>query len=375
MCRRFPREGQQAALTYNKAHAVTRISMRLQDWTRNGLLMKLFLYEHLCSGALVGQPARAALLAEGWAMLAAVLEDFGRLRGVSIHTLLDPTVLPPDWRVPLNVRLHEGRLDQEHVFRSLARAADFTLVIAPECDGLLEERCRWVEEEGGRLLGPAAGAVRRTADKLTLACHLREHGIPTPPCARSPGEWSSPLVCKPRDGAGSQATFLVHDPAELSACLNRARQESWQGEMIVQPFVPGQAASVALLLGPGKCLSLPAAAQYLSDDGRFHYQGGSLPLAPALDARARQLAEHAVRIIEGLHGYVGVDLVLGEPADGSQDVVIEINPRLTTSYVGLRALARFNLAEALLAVRTEAPLPSMSWQPGPIHFRHDGRVL
>ena len=34
----------------------------------------------------------------------------------------------------------------------------------------------------------------------------------------------------------------------------------------------------------------------------------------------------------------------------SGDRVIEINPRLTTSYVGLRALARFNLAEALLAV-------------------------
>ena len=49
-------------------------------------------------------------------------------------------------------------------------------------------------------------------------------------------------------------------------------------------------------------------------------------------------------------GYVGVDLVLGREPDGSEDVVIEINPRLTTSYVGLRAAARTNLAEAMWQV-------------------------
>jgi hypothetical protein len=47
-----------------------------------------------------------------------------------------------------------------------------------------------------------------------------------------------------------------------------------------------------------------------------------------------------------------VDLVLGDAADGSRDFAIEINPRLTTSYLGLRALARGSLAAALLrAVR------------------------
>jgi predicted ATP-grasp superfamily ATP-dependent carboligase len=191
----------------------------------------------------------------------------------------------------------------------------------------------------------------------------------------SPGEWEYPVVCKPRDGAGSQATFLVRDSVELQSCLNRAKVEGWHGEMVVQPFSPGLPASVALLLGPGRCLALPAGAQHLSDDGRFHYQGGSLPLGPALDARARRLAERVARAVEGLSGFIGVDLVLGGQADGAEDVVIEINPRLTTSYVGLRALARCNLAEALLAVTTGAPLPVMAWRPGTVRFRADGCVL
>jgi predicted ATP-grasp superfamily ATP-dependent carboligase len=47
-------------------------------------------------------------------------------------------------------------------------------------------------------------------------------------------------------------------------------------------------------------------------------------------------------------GYLGVDLVLGDDPSGADDRVIEINPRLTTSYVGLRAAALCNLAEAML---------------------------
>ncbi len=49
-------------------------------------------------------------------------------------------------------------------------------------------------------------------------------------------------------------------------------------------------------------------------------------------------------------GYVGVDLILGRDPGGNEDYVIEVNPRLTTSYVGLRAAAKSNLAEAMVQI-------------------------
>jgi predicted ATP-grasp superfamily ATP-dependent carboligase len=108
----------------------------------------------------------------------------------------------------------------------------------------------------------------------------------------------------------------------------------------------------------------------LSTDGRFQYRGGQVPIAPELVHRAQALAERAVRTVEGLRGYVGVDLVLGETADS--DAVIEINPRLTTSYVGLRALAEFNLAEAMLAIATGTEMASLNWKDGPVFFKANG---
>jgi predicted ATP-grasp superfamily ATP-dependent carboligase len=319
--------------------------------------MRVFVYEYFCAAG--GGPDRAALQTEGRAMLSAVREDLDRVPGVQTFTL--PPVAPEA---------------EERAFRALARGADWSLVIAPESDGLLAQRCRWVEEEGGRLLGPSSAAVRLTGDKQELARHLLARGVPTPPTLPWPGAppTAFPVVCKPRHGAGSQATFLVRDKRELSRCAEQAREEGWDGELIVQPFVPGRAASVAVLTGPAGRVALPAAEQVLSDDCRFHYQGGRLPLPDRLNERAQLLAGRAVASVEGLRGYVGVDLVLGEAGDGSGDRVIEINPRLTTSYVGLRALAQFNLAEALLAAASGAALPALRWRPGPIRFWPDGRV-
>jgi predicted ATP-grasp superfamily ATP-dependent carboligase len=338
--------------------------------------MQVFVYEYLSSGVCPELASIASVRTEGWAMLAALLEDFGRCLGVQTVALVDPT-LPA--RFPNLTTRCVAPEEEEAIFRGLARAADYSVVIAPEWDNLLATRCRWVEEEGGQLLGPCSAAVRLTADKLACACCLRDHGVPTPETFLASSEadipaQNYPLVYKPRDGAGSQATFLVHDPRALRECKAQAREEGWQGEMILQSYVPGRAVSVAFLAGPGGRIPLPAASQVLSSDGRFRYQGGRLPLAPELNQRAQRLAERAVEAIEGLQGYFGVDLVLGDDADCRDDVVIEINPRWTTSYVGLRRLAIKNLAEIVLAVMGNQPLPLLVWRPGGLTFGADGRV-
>jgi predicted ATP-grasp superfamily ATP-dependent carboligase len=334
--------------------------------------MRNFVYEYLCA---LGAGADSSLAAEGWAMLTAVLADFARLPGAEAITLLPSAgpALPPGVAVRRTAPADEGR-----AFRELAAACDFSLVIAPECGGLLEERCRWVEEAGGRLLGPASGVVRLTADKLALAQALDRAGVPSPPTAPLAGGAPAvgfPAVCKPRDGAGSQATFLVRGADEVPACVARARAEGWDGALLMQRFVPGRAASVAFLIGPAAVVALAPAAQDLSADGRFHYRGGSLPLSPAEAARAVRLARRAVAAVAGLAGYIGVDLVLGSPEDGSEDRVIEINPRLTTSYVGLRALAEGNLAEALVRVVRGEAAPVLRWRSGAVTFRADGEVV
>jgi predicted ATP-grasp superfamily ATP-dependent carboligase len=290
--------------------------------------MRVFVYESVTASDDPTLPA--SLRAEGQAMREAILEDFRRIPYVQAVTTDDALTFP-----------------------ALARPADYTLVIAPELDGQLFALCRQVETDGGQLLGPTSHAVALTADKLRLAEHLIERGVRTLRTTML-GTYaqSFPVVCKPRDGAGSVNTFLVHSEAELLETRRIAGRE-----LVVQPYVVGQPASVAFLVGPKQTLPLLPAAQQLSTDGRFRYLGGSIPLPPELARRAISVATPAVQEVEGLRGYVGVDVVLGDEGDW----VIEINPRLTTSYIGLRALCRENLAEAMLHV-VRGEKVELSWK-------------
>jgi predicted ATP-grasp superfamily ATP-dependent carboligase len=320
--------------------------------------MRIFVYEHLCATLATDHVALESLRIEGQAMLSAFAADFRSIPDVEIVVLKD---------------------GQAADFATIAARADYTLLIAPECDGILATLCRQVEQSGCRLLGPSAAAVRLAADKLELASFWKLRGVPTPPARlllpqETPPHILWPAVVKPRHGAGSLATFRVDSTDEMMAAVAAARQEGCVDDLIVQPFAPGLPASVAWLIGPRQRLPLLPTVQELSADGRFHYRGGSLPLPTPLAERAARVSGQAVAPIPGLFGYVGVDLVLGAADDGSEDAVIELNPRPTTSYVGLRVAAHCNLAELLLRIARGEPTAPPCWHDRPVRFWADGRV-
>jgi predicted ATP-grasp superfamily ATP-dependent carboligase len=171
---------------------------------------------------------------------------------------------------------------------------------------------------------------------------------------------------KPIDGCGSQNVRRLNSAEELVDIA--------AGRWRIEEHVPGTPASVSVLCGPHRNWSIAACEQRLSDDGHFSYLGGKLPLAPGLDDRACRLARRAIEALPPTIGYLGVDLVLGKATDGSGDYVIEVNPRLTTSYVGLRAASRSNLAAAMLAAAS-GDEPVLSFRSEPVEFTAAGEIL
>jgi predicted ATP-grasp superfamily ATP-dependent carboligase len=326
-----------------------------QPRVKRNTTMRLFVYEYLTARGIGTDPddPQHAIYLEGRAMRDAVVEDFERLPGCEVVTLVGGS---PD--------------DERARFREAVRSSEWTLLIAPEFDRILEQLCQWVYLDGGLLLGPPAAVVSVVADKLLVAQRWRQCGVPTAVTTdREPtSEGPFPLVWKPRHGAGSTATFRLDSPADLPRARETFASEGYGGPMILQQFVPGQPASVLFLCGREGYFPLLPCTQLLSADGRFKYQGGEVPIHTGWVDRATSLAARAAGCFPGLVGFVGVDVVLGQAADGSGDSAIEINPRLTTSYVGLRAIAEVNLAEVMVRVATGDYLPGLRWKQDRVRF-------
>jgi hypothetical protein len=99
----------------------------------------------------------------------------------------------------------------------------------------------------------------------------------------------------------------------------------------------------------------------------FQYRGSQVPFDHPEGPDAVELARSAVGLIPGLQGYVGVDLVLQE---GTAQL-IEINPRLTTSYIGLRQISRINLARAMWEACLNGVLPGSVPLSGEVVIKKD----
>src|SRR5690606_20534539 len=108
--------------------------------------------------------------------------------------------------------------------------------------------------------------------------------------------------------------------------------------------------SVSVIVNGNELIVLPAVAQDISIES-CTYRGGSGPLCEKWQRRCAALAQRAIAAMPPYpRGFIGLDLVLGE--DSSSDVIIEINPRLTTSYVGLRHMIAGNPAARLLGLES-----------------------
>lgn len=309
--------------------------------------MKLFVYEYLCathSDRPGASSSRAvSLMDEGRAMRDAAVADAAEFAEVRT----------------LDFTPHE-----EREFRTLADWCDYALIIAPEFDDILATRVRWAEQCGATLLGPNSSAVELCADKLRLSEVWSSAGVPTPPTALFDTlAFPPPIVVKPRYGAGAGGTLILDHTT--------IRRYSPETESIVQPYVRGANLSMSFIVGPRQWLSLQPCLQDIRIvDHVIQYHGGqSWGVHPRVTHRILRLAGAAIGVVEGLAGYVGVDVIIGD-----HDVALEINPRLTTSYIGLRRWCQTNLMRMMIDVIEGRPVDAPTYHPQVVRFDTTGQT-
>ena len=337
--------------------------------------MRVFVSEYAVGGACAVKSTVESMRREGLAMLRAVTEDLAQSQICSVVTTLERGL-----SVASNVEvISVENPDQEAVvFHRLLQEVDAVLIIAPETDGVLAERCRMVRTAGVSSWNCTPEAIEICGDKLRLAEHLIQHRLSTIPTKLAdldhpPSQIDWPIVLKPQDGAGSHLTFLIRNIREWERAVREIKAAGTANHFVIQPFIQGRTLSVGVNIGfDGMTIEYTLVGeQRLSDDGRFRYLGGIIP-APDLSLNVTNAIEEMVRntcrTIPGLAAYIGVDLLLTRD---EQPLIVEINPRFTTSYIGYRKYVLTNLLKRwqMLTGPLE-PIPRQGFEYG-LHFDED----
>jgi hypothetical protein len=332
--------------------------------------LRLLVYEHVSGGGFADELITASVLSEGFGMLRTLISDF-KAAGHNVTTTLDSRIArlnPPiaaDCVVPV-FSLHETQVN----IHKIAESADCAYVIAPETDGVLQSLVDLVEQTGVASLNCPVGTIEKVSDKIVFYEFMRKLGLPLPEMLifsvaddlkeikkAVRGGLNFPVIFKPSDGVSCSGVSVVRNEEQVAGAVDKIKVSSSSKRFLVQELIKGVATSVSLLSTGSNAMSISLNRQDVTietPEACSSYSGGAAPFGHPLQAEAFEVAEKLVKSVPDLRGYIGVDFVLTE----DEAVAIEVNPRLTTSYVGLRSVVNFNPAQAIVNAVLKRELPT-----------------
>lgn len=325
--------------------------------------MKVLLFEWLTGGGLWLENAPldsfGNMLQQGSAMVAAVGLDLASFTTVDL--MIDSRLLEaldavgpnvPQAKATLNrltqvANVHS--IDSERALKSklksLARNADAILLIAPETHGCLANAIGWLGDDQRKLISPSLDFVLATSNKNELADRLTEQGFNSIPLGMPLDrflklsttqqiEWL-PAVVKPADGAGSEGIELFSS-LETFQTWSAQLPANQHSNVRVEQFLDGIPASIGTVCRPGaEAVFFPALKQILHPPPVGEYLRSEDSLSSSQQRRAKQLVSRALKCLPETTGFLGFDVVLNDTGDSNKDLLIEINPRITMSYLQL----------------------------------------
>jgi tyramine---L-glutamate ligase len=335
--------------------------------------IKLFVCEFITGGGLHHAPLPKSLAAEGLLMREALLRDLSVLTDYDIVTTHDYRINPSEY-VSHSLEVDHDK-DVWLVWESYVQTADCVWLIAPETQQVLKRLTEMANRYEKPVIGSGIEAIEIATSKFRTHQHLSAAQINTIPTwfysewliARNLYPTQQRWLVKPDDGAGCDETYIFEHAQALS---------HWYGENVdrssshvVQPFCDGVPASISVVGDGNQCLLLSCNLQQIKCvKEQLYYAGGVVNGALDFMSEMSVLAKQVQQALPDLKGYFGLDVLL--PAHPNAPLtLLEINPRLTTTYAKLAEAMECNPAELILNVLFNPTMPIPAFKMNQIEFK------
>lgn len=355
---------------------------------------KLFIFEFVSGGGYNQIDIPSTLFCEGYAMLRTIAEDFKRL-GFQITTLLDKRISHLSRYLKTDmVKFVKPKDDYLKIYTKLVKKSTFCFIIAPEFSKHLYNLTKIAKDLKKKILSIDLNGVWLGTSKLETYKYFITNKVNTPKSYKIPlkggvidvdfilqkfDRLGSSIIMKPEDGAGSELIFHFTTKDQILQLFERDKAKlDFARSYVVQEFINGDDLSISLINRTTSekpnttdqiILSINAQnVKNLDSNKDSLYLGGYTPVE-----NYKVLKNKFEKILKSMdltsfQGYFGIDFI--KKADNSI-YFIEINPRLTTSYIGIRNILDFNPLEFLFnQYKSKFELTKLE----PIKFSHFTRL-
>ncbi len=343
---------------------------------------KIFIFEFVSGGGFNKESIPSSLFSEGYSMLKSIIEDFKKLN-FEILTLLDKRIkflsayLKADFI--LFVDLDDNCIEK---FEKTLLKSDCCFIIAPEFSNILYNLTEIAYKYKKQTYSIGLNGIKLGASKMNTYEFFKKSHVPTPETYVIPvydgqfdldfihnkfNELNNSIIIKPEDGVGAESILHIDQEEQINKLFGNSKNVlDLSRKYILQRFIDGVDMSMSLI-GVSKfndvipyILSINTQNVILcknSIDSR--YNGGMTP-AENYDEIQSSLQPLIKKLnLSDFKGYFGIDFIK-TPKAGFQ--FIEINPRLTTSYLGIRNIYKMNIFN-LIVKPMKMGLEKMSIHP------------
>ena len=330
---------------------------------------KIFVFEFVSGGGFSKEEIPTSLLCEGFSMLRSIIEDFKSL-DFTVNTLLDH-------RISFLSHLVEAEnmesIGKNHnfieKFKDGVKNAEFCFIIAPEFSNILKKLTKIANEYDKKILSVGINGIELCSSKFNTFQFFKSQSLSTPKTNLIPNtngypnkkkvqqlikKVKFPAILKPDDGVGAESIFYFDTQEQLFDFLDNIQNHLESNrKYVLQEYVSGRDLSIILLNNKNlvdsekQPLLLSVNSQKIQiegSEGNSQYFGGLVPIENYKD-----MEKKVNFLLQGVDfrdfsGIFGIDFVY----DNKTVDFIEINPRLTTSYIGLRYALQNNPIELLM---------------------------
>lgn len=332
---------------------------------------RIFVFEFVSGGGFNKIEIPLSLFCEGFAMLKSIIADFKEI-GFEVNTLLDYRInwltqyLKMDYIVQV-----DKHVDYTEKFKEVLKDCEYCFIIAPEFSNILFHLTKIAKNMNKKILSVDLNGIKLGSSKIETYEFFKTSNVKTPVTFLIPktelnfdfefifhkfNEIKKPIIIKPDDGVGAESIYLIEKKEQLVKFYrNWNKYLDVNRNYIIQEFIRGEDLSVSLirtnnyrnlLISDEYILSINAQLININKlKNEWQYLGGYTPIE-----NHKQIKELIQPLLKKLdlttfHGYFGIDFI----KDLNNNIhFIEINPRLTTSYIGIRNTLNLNPVELIL---------------------------